>query len=303
VEHPADRRASALLVARVVLAVFVLAWLVGPSGLRAAVPIWLVFAVALGLVVQFFVGGLRPGPVREPDRGPQEIDRRRYGYGDADDDPDDDADEGDEPWVPDATEPRPRRSRRVLAAVGAIAALGLVLWLVEARTGWDSLDRDVRDRAAARFADEASRIAAKPVTIRCDESGRHVGVVQHADGAARVGGSVAYLTPERCLDLYRLAFEGDAGSSRTGRALAVLAHEAWHLRGVADEGTVECYALQSGVGLGRRFGLSEETARRLMRQQLAENLLRGRSSPEYRIPSECRDGGRLDLSPSVPGFP
>ena len=91
--------------------------------------------------------------------------------------------------------------------------------------------------------------------------------------------------------------------SQTSRALAVLAHEAWHLRGVQDEGTTECYALQSGVQVGRRLGLAEDTARQMMRQQLAENALRGAGSFEYVVPAECRDGGGLDLDPSSTTFP
>jgi hypothetical protein len=141
------------------------------------------------------------------------------------------------------------------------------------------------------------------VSIRCDEARDYVGAVQHADGVAVVGGDLAILTPEICDDLYRLAFEDETKGSRTGRAVAVLAHEAWHLHGVADEGMTECYALQSGVELGTRLGLSEDTARRLMRQQLVENQLRGASTLEYRIPSECRDGGRLDLHQGDASFP
>ena len=178
-----------------------------------------------------------------------------------------------------------------------------MIWVVESRTGWDSLDRETRIEAAERFADEASRIAGKPVTIFCDESGDFVGAVQHTDGVAILGGDHAYLTPERCLDLYRLAFEDVTTGSRTGRAIAVLAHESWHLRGERDEGTTECYALQSGVELGRRLGLTEDRARQLMRQQLTENALRGAASFEYRVPSECHDGGRLDLDPDDSSFP
>lgn len=294
---------------RVALAVFVLAWLVGPDVLRSVVPIWLVFAIALGLEVHFFVGGLRAAPRGRPDRGPQAVDRERYGYEDEDEPPLEDWDpeeEDDEEEDEDELEPaRPSLLpvRRFLVGLGVIGALALVLWFVESRTGWDGLGAETRARAAARFSDEASRIAAKPVTIRCDESGRHVGAVQHADGVATVGGELAYLTPERCLDLYRLAFEGKVTSSRTARALAVLAHEAWHLRGVADEGTTECYALQSGVELGTRLGLSEDTARQMMRQQRAENALRSRGSLEYRVPPDCRDGGRLDLDPDASRFP
>jgi hypothetical protein len=290
-------------VLRVVLAVFVLAWLFGPQTLRSAVPIWLPFLVALGLEVQFFVAGLRATPLRLPDRGPQAVDRERYGYDDEDDDElwDVDLEEDEEELEPAG--PRVLPVRRFLVGLGVIGALALVLWFVESRTGWDSLDAGTRARAAERFSREASRIAEKPVTIRCDESGRHVGAVQHSDGAATVGGDLAYLTPQRCLDLYRLAFEGDVTSSQTGRAVAVLAHEAWHLRGVRDEGTTECYALQSGVELGRRLGLTEGTARRLMRQQLTENSLRGAASLEYVVSPDCRDGGRLDLDPNRARFP
>jgi hypothetical protein len=302
------------VVVRLLLAVFVLAWLLGPDALRSAVPIWLVFLIALGLEVHFFLGGLRPASARLPDRGPQAVDRERYGYADEWDEflveegdeelwypPGDEGDDVESPTA--APRDRGRPVRRFLVGVGAIGALALVLWLVESRTGWDALDADTRARAAARFSDEASRIAAKPVTVRCDESGRHVGAVQHSDGAALVGGDLAYLTPERCLDLYRLAFEGEASSSRTARAVAVLAHEAWHLRGIRDEGTTECYALQTGVELGQRLGLSEDAARRMMRQQLVENALRARGSAEYLVPAECRDGGRLDLDQESARFP
>ena len=184
-----------------------------------------------------------------------------------------------------------------------IAALIAVVWFVDARTGWSSIDGDRRVVAVARFSAEASRIAEKPVSIRCDEARDYVGSVQHADGVALVGGELAILTPEVCNDLYRLAFESETTGSRTGRAIAVLAHEAWHLRGEADEGTTECYALQSGVALGQRLGLSEDTARQLMRQQLTENALRGAGTLEYRVTSECREGGALDLDRGDESFP
>lgn len=294
---------------RVALAAFVLAWLFGPDALRSTVPIWLVFAIAVALEVQFFVAGLRATPERDPpDRGPQAVDRERYGYDadDFDDDWDDHEDDGDledegeVELVPD----RPSPTRRLLVGLGVVVALALVLVLwVDSRSGWAGLGADARARAASRFSAEASRIAAKPVTVRCDESGRHVGAVQHADGAAVVGGEVAYLTPERCLDLYRLAFRHTEASSRTGRAIAVLAHEAWHLRGISDEGTTECYALQSGVGLGERLGLSEDTARRMMQQQLVENAGRTGAGTEYVVPPDCRNGGTLDLDPASDRFP
>jgi hypothetical protein len=308
--------------AQIALVVFVLGWIFGPSELRDAVPILLVFLVAVGLEVQFLVSALRDAPIRRPDRHPQEIDRERYGFerepedivvvedGDEQvwlavtDEPEDELFEEDE--LEDQAfeaEPRLRAVRRFAIGIGVIAALGAAVWFLESRTGWDSLDGNTKAAAVSRFSNEASRIAEKPVSIRCDEARDYVGAVQHADGVAVVGGDLAILTPEICHDLYRLAFEDDTTGSRTGRAVAVLAHEAWHLRGEAAEGTTECYALQSGVDLGMRLGLSEERARQLMRQQLTENALRGAGSLEYRVTSECADRGRLDLDPADDSFP
>jgi hypothetical protein len=211
-----------------------------------------------------------------------------------------------ERWLPPVElveRPRGRPLGRFLTGLGVIGALALIVWVVDTRTGWDSIDAQARAAAEVRFAEEASRIAEKPVTVRCDESGDHVGIVQHADGAAVVGGQIAYLTPQRCLDLYRLAFKGEISWSQTARAIAVLAHEAWHLRGIRDEATTECYALQSGVTLGERFGLTANTASQMMRQQLVENAGRDPSSSAYIVPPDCRDGGRLDLNPDSERFP
>jgi hypothetical protein len=320
------------LALRLALAAFVLAWLFGPFALRTAVPAWLVLAIAIGLEVHFFAGAFREQPSRRPDRGPQLSDRERWGY---EREPDElllVREEGEDLWIPYSgetdeeldeliAETRRREEeaaaappapvararfwtlRRILAAGALVATLALTIWFVDARTGWNGLGDDRKAEAAARFSDEASRIAGKSVAIGCDESGAFVGAVQHADGVAIVGGDAAWLTPERCFDLYRLAFRDEVHGAQTARAVAVLAHEAWHLRGVRDEGTTECYALQSGVELGRRLGLSESTARRLMRQQLVENSLRGASTAEYLVPPDCRDGGRLDLRPDDERFP
>jgi hypothetical protein len=289
--------ASPWLWVRIGLAAFVLAWIFGPDELRDAVPILVVFLVALGLEVHFLVSALRhTGPRRRPDRRPQEIDLERYGF-----------EEDDDELVDDEIDAEPRRStapvRRFAIGLGVIVALLAAVWLVDSRTGWDSLSGEKKAAAVARFSAEASRIAEKPVSIRCDEARDYVGAVQHADGVALVGGELAILTPEICDDLYRLAFEDETTGSRTGRAVAVLAHESWHLRGVDNEGTTECYALQSGVDLGERLGLTEKTAGQLMRQQLVENELRGAGTLEYRVPDECRDGGQLDLHPDRSGFP
>lgn len=278
---------------RVALVVFVLAWILGPSELRNAIPILVVFVIALGLEIQFLISALRRPAVRAPDRSPQQIDRERYGFPP-------DEDELEETWV----EPRaPSPLGRFAVGVAVIGALVGAVLILDGSTGWSSVSGERRAEAVTRFSEEASLVAEKLVSIRCDEARDYVGAVQHSDGVATLGGDLAILTPEICHDLYRLAFDDEVTGSRTGRAIAVLAHESWHLRGVGDEATTECYALQSGVELGRRLGLDEGRARQLMRQQLTENALRGAESIEYRVTSDCRDGGRLDLDPVGTGFP
>lgn len=307
-----------------------LLWLLGPEELRSAVPIWFPFLIGLGLIeALFFVEGYRSGGGRwRPDRGPQVIDRERYGYAaDADELILVRTEEGERwipysgqapeeieeliadaeyegvsptPWVPERV--RYQAIRQLLVGLGLIGALAALAWFVERNRGWEGLDERTRAAATERFSAEAARIAGHPVTIRCDESGEIVGMIQHTDGIAQVGGRLAYLVPDRCYDLYRLAFNGDISFSQTARAVAVLAHEAWHLRGLRDEGTTECYALQTGVELGQRLGLSEDTARRMMRQQLVENAGRGAAS-EYVVGPDCRDGRGLDLDPRSSEFP
>ena len=314
---------------------FVLTWIFGPDKLRATLPIWVPFLIALGLELHFFASGLRPPRPRRSDRGPQDADLDLYGYGGEAEELLLVRDGAQEIWVPyagetaeeveelianarevseeeedeAAAEPATKKGRsaralsRLLGGLILIGALAAIFWLVDSRTGWNGLSGDARAKATARFSREASAVAGKPVTIRCDESGNYVGAVQHADGVARIGGTLAYLTPERCHALYRLAFEDKVDSNKTGLAIAVLAHEAWHLRGVADEGTTECYALQSGVELGERLGLARGTAEQLMRAQRVESTLRGRQNPAYALPAECHDGGRLDLEPASGWFP
>ena len=83
----------------------------------------------------------------------------------------------------------------------------------------------------------------------------------------------------------------------------MLAHESWHLRGVADEGLTNCYAFQSGVQLGVDLGLSEQTARSMMREQLATNPSDSAGDPRYLVPPGCRNGGADDLHPGSSSFP
>jgi hypothetical protein len=303
-----QRRARVFRRARLAVLAFVVLYFFLPYDVRAWIPVWLPFLAALGLEVQFFLGGylqMRGGGPRiqaPPDRAPQARDLADLGGWWTGEEPEDD--EFDFAELAELEEARPPYWRYALEAVAAVAIVAGVLFYASRPHGWDAVSAADKARAEAAFSREASLIAGHPARVDCDESGEFVGFVQDADGAAAVGGTQAYLTPEICHTLYQVAFKDRVESHpRAGRAIAVLAHESWHLRGVRDEGLANCYGFQSGVRIGVNFGLSESTARGLMREQLATNASDARSNPQYLVPGGCRDGGSEDLDPAVSGFP
>ncbi len=313
----------------------IVAWFLVP-GLQEWIPVWVPFLAFAALELQYLVTGLRDrGASGTRGRSPQETDLADFG-GEEWLEPVLLRIEGQDVWLPiggrsdeevlelieetrerlrrgePALEPPPvpvpaPRRGRLLVRLEGLALLGVlafVLFVLLPERGWDGLEQAEQARTEALLSAEAARIAGHPANVRCDAEGKAVGVVQHADGLAEVGGSNAFLTPDLCHRLHRLAFDDDEGAfSQTARAIAVLAHEAWHLHGERDEGVTNCFAFQSGVELGRRLGLSEETAARMMRQQLADNARYARAAPEYLVPGECRNGGRLDLDPANGRFP
>jgi hypothetical protein len=80
----------------------------------------------------------------------------------------------------------------------------------------------------------------------------------------------------------------------------VLAHESWHLRGFQDEATAECLALQTTADVAGRLGADFLHGAAVARFALEH--VYPRMPEEYRS-AECRDGGRLDLRPSLAAWP
>ena len=197
---------------RVALVVFVLAWISGRTSCVRPFRSLIVFLIALGLELNFLIGALR-GDERDTARSQaagRSIATATGTSGETDDlvlvrrD-------GEEIWVPysgeSAEEMRSssrsrslargcRRAgvrarapsvlapvRRFLVGLGIIGALGLAIWFVESRTGWDALDGSTRIEAMERFSDEASRIAEKPV----DDLLRRIGRLRRSRAARRRG--------------------------------------------------------------------------------------------------------------------
>ena len=322
---------------RLVAVVLIVAWFFSPR-LQGWIPLWFPFLAFAALELHFLVAGWRERGVTASTRGrsPQAVDVAQFGgeewlepvlvriegqdvwlpaTGKTDEELEELIEEsrerlrrGEDPVAP-AADPVPSLAprRRLVPKLEGLAVLGglaFVLFVLVPDRGWNGLDRADQERTESLLSAEASSIAGHEARVRCDAEGDAVGIVQHSDGVAEVGGANAFLTPAICFRLNRLAFENDEGSfSQTARAIAVLAHEGWHLRGESDEGVANCFAFQSGVALGMRLGLSERTAARMMRQQLADNATVARSAPEYLVPGDCRNGGRFDLRSGSSRFP
>lgn len=116
------------------------------------------------------------------------------------------------------------------------------------------------------------------------------------------GGSRIHLSPELCSALVLTVYGAprtDEEQVRAGEALLALAHEAQHSAGVADEAKATCFALQTVTELAYALKLRKPLIERLVERywRHANELPR-----QYRS-KQCRDGGKLDLSPGDDTWP
>jgi len=172
----------------------------------------------------------------------------------------------------------------------------------------------------ARLAEVAGSIAGSEVEVYCPSIYRRLIEVTGFKGTAQPGvdgkPGRAHLTHEVCAtfeDLPERGFPTDVsclvGNPPTcddwtmdaGVAVHVLSHESWHLRGVVDEGTAECYAWQTDGQIARLFGAPVGVADQFAYFFAARG---GQAAlPQYRPPAGCNPGGRLDLHPETVGWP
>ena len=173
---------------------------------------------------------------------------------------------------------------------------------------------EVRGNVDLRLSSIASELARRPVHVRCEGSKTELmnmagesGRVEFVDG--RPTGD-AVLKDGICTTLHlysQSTKEGptcllpcDDSTPAVVWSLNTLAHESYHLAGVRDEATTQCYALQAVGFVARRLGATEAQASAL--GEWAATNLPARMPPEYSSP-QCRDGGTLDLHPNAPGWP
>jgi hypothetical protein len=86
-------------------------------------------------------------------------------------------------------------------------------------------------------------------------------------------------------------------------ALAIVAHESYHLLGYSNEAQVECYGMQSIWFVANKLGASIDESQALASLYATRMYpLRRTQTPQY-WSAECRDGGKLDLRKSLARWP
>lgn len=189
----------------------------------------------------------------------------------------------------------------LLVIIGALAALGFAR-------------HESRLREQDRLAVIASDLAGRKVGVRCPgflsslvDTHGEAGRVQFDDSGRPAGHTD--LSPQTCKALRHLdrvdftcIERGDCSYNefRAGWAAHTLAHEAFHLRGLQDEGVTECYALQNTAFVAERLGVPADKAQKLQHWLYVKGYP---NEPEAYHSARCYDGGPLDLRPQLAEFP
>jgi hypothetical protein len=172
-------------------------------------------------------------------------------------------------------------------------------------------------RIEPRFGRVASSLAGKPAQVRCWSTldwARINGDLLAHGGAGESLDFVSgfywpptgriHLDPTACAGLVDLAYRGrrpEGGRAFVRIALGVdtLAHESMHRRGFHGEAVAECYAVQLVYKTAKALGASSPYAALVSRQAWAAYP----AHPAPYLSNECRNGGKLDLSPQRSSWP
>ena len=174
-----------------------------------------------------------------------------------------------------------------------------------------------REENENRLALVASAVALRDVDVGCP--GFWTRLVEITPNAGWVDfdehgrpSDEASLSAATCSSLERV-WRGEQGSFRclgTGgcddgtlaavSGIVTLAHESWHLRGIANEARTQCYAVQTTETVARQLGVPPADARAIA----ARVALDDARAPEGEYHSaQCRPGGAYDLRPDTPDWP
>jgi hypothetical protein len=172
-------------------------------------------------------------------------------------------------------------------------------------------------RIEPRFSSVAASLAGKPAEVRCWSKTDWARIngeliaqgrgesLDHVAGFYPGRGPRIHLEPSACAGLGALTYlrhRPAAGLERVEIALGLdtLAHESMHLRGFRNEAVTECYAVQLVYGTATKLGAPARYAGSLSRFVWTDLY---RAHPAQYLSPECRNGGKLDLSPKRNSFP
>ena len=184
---------------------------------------------------------------------------------------------------------------------------GILLLLVAAlaSVGW-SKHRD-RLQEQDRLAIVASAIVGHKVDVHCPNLFKKLVSVSGEAGTVQFddrGRPKNYtdLAPETCdalrnvgtVDLSCLdSATCDRKQWKLAWALHTVAHEAFHMRGIADESMAECYAMQTTATVALALAIPARQAAQLQRWVWTRGYP---NEPEEYSTTACHDGGPLDLN-------
>ena len=172
-------------------------------------------------------------------------------------------------------------------------------------------------RIEPRFGRVASSLAAKTSQVRCwsaqdwarinGDMLAHGGVGESLDyvsGFYRPDTGRIHLDPTACAGLVDLTYrsprpEQSRAFVRIALGIDTLAHESMHRRGFRGEAVAECYAVQLVYKTAKALGASSTYAALVSRQAWAAYP----AHPAPYLSPECRNGGKLDLSPNRSTWP
>ena len=172
-------------------------------------------------------------------------------------------------------------------------------------------------RIEPRFGRVASLLAGKSAQVRCWSAldwARINGDLLAHGGAGESLDFVSgfywpptgriHLDPTACAGLVDLAYrrlrpERGRAFVRIALGIDTLAHESMHRRGFRGEAIAECYAVQLVYKTAKALGASSTYASLVSRQAWAAYP----AHPAAYLSVECRNGGRLDLSPQRSSWP
>ncbi len=108
----------------------------------------------------------------------------------------------------------------------------------------------------------------------------------------------ASFDPRSCTDSACLIKDSD-----TAMALATVSHESYHLLGYRNEAKVECYGMQSIWFVASKLGASLAESQAIASFYATQMYPQRRTKTPAYWSAECRNGGTLDLRPSLARWP